>query len=869
MGATSNYLGLRGSRLTAAICTICGLCFFLFGYDQGDLSGLLTVPSFREQFPQIDTIGYPTDRHVSMIQGAVVATWNAGCIISAVSALSFSAIIGRRKTILLGLTFLIIGETVQASAFSLGQLIAGRAVAGFGNGLNTAAVPVWLAETCRGHQRGTLIMITGTFVAAGVTLSYWVSFGFAYLESTSASWRIPIAFQLVVALPLLALVPVLPESPRWLLMQGRADEAVRVLSALSEKSRDDPIVYKEFLAIKDALLHPGPSGFSLAFKQGRTRHLHRTMLACLAQIFQQMSGINMVTQYIALILFTQFGVSDWVARLLASCIGTQGIVASLVPVVGIDKFWGRRSLMMFGAFGMSISMVVLTIMAYLEIRAGDIVAIVFFFVFNTFFVIGWQGMSWLYSVEIVPLRTRGPVSSLSTACNWLVNFAVAFATPIAFQDIGYRFYIVFAATNAFIVPVIYFFFPEASNRALEEIDCIFYAAGLSSNPAFTVVRDSRDAPLWYGENGSKEFDYEKSEWHQKHVHWSDESSASSEDSNRGSGSAEKYVVTDSNGYHYAGASADVQKKQRVKSRSRSRAGGGGYLDERGPGGTGYHSPNPNNDTSPSSSTSILPNETHTPRSHRRPSSGAMPSISRSRSPNNPYNRPATAPASKTEKPRGDLLDEGWPLRRGSSRKHKNNDNNKNSEAISHVHNPSSPLPPQSSDAAGQLPPSYAPLDFDTEVPTATKPPKKSKSERRRHTHSSASYVYGPNNPQTPPDNGSSDAVFQPHPVVTPPVPSVPSMPQNERESQRVPQAPQASQAQQVERERGRSRGEKDRRQIAREGVVDAARADAGEETEGFDLNPQDEGKRLRSLSRGVSRPRTGGGSFVAREAGWV
>ena len=681
-------------------------------------------------------------------------------------------------------------------------------------------------------------MITGTFVAAGVALSYWVSFGFAYLESTSASWRVPIAFQLVFALPLLALIPVLPESPRWLMLQGRADEAMHVLAALSQKTPDDPAIYKDFLAIKDALLHPGPSGFSLAFTQGRTRHLHRTILACLAQIFQQISGINMVTQYIALILFTQFGLSDWVARLLASCIGTQGLLASLVPVVGIDRFWGRRSLMMFGAFGMSVSMVVLTIMAYLEMRAGDIVATAFFFVFNTFFVIGWQGMSWLYSVEIVPLRTRGAVSSLSTACNWLVNFAVVLATPIAFNDIGYRFYIVFAATNAAIVPIVYYFFPEASNRALEEIDCIFYAAGLSSNPTLTVVRDSRDAPLWYGENGSKDFDYEKSEWHQKHVHWSDESSASSDDS-KGPDVSEKYLENGTHGYPYTGT--DTQRKP-------SRRGAGSRNSARSAGGTGYPSPNAN-PPSASTSDSDIPNPAHTPRSHRRPSSGAMPMPSRSRS---PTTRPATAPGTKTERTTRDA-DEGWPLRAASRRKNRNND--EHVTGISHVHNPSSPLPPTPD---GTLPPSYAPLDHDTEVPSHAQIPKKSKSERRRHTHSSASYVYGPNNPPTPPSERESPA----QPTFTPPVPSVPSAPQGQYVQQaEYERAPSGAR----ERERGRSHGERDRRQVARDSLQDAAGV-GGERNDGFDLNPQDQGRRFRSLSRGGSRPRTGG-SFVARDAG--
>ena len=104
--------------------------------------------------------------------------------------------------------------------------------------------------------------------------------------------------------------------------------------------------------------------------------------------------------------------------LLAGCCSTVFFIASLVAVVGIDRFWGRRSLTMFGATGMSICMMLLCIMAYLATQTSHYVMTAFLFAYMCFFSIGWQGMSFLWGVELLPLSVRGPANALASAANW-------------------------------------------------------------------------------------------------------------------------------------------------------------------------------------------------------------------------------------------------------------------------------------------------------------------------------------------------------------------------------------------------------------------------------------------------------------------
>lgn len=269
-----------------------------------------------------------------------------------------------------------------------------------------------------------LMVSSGACIAAGLALAYWIDFAFAWVAPSSASWRVATAFQIVPAILALSLVIFLPESPRWLILTGREQGALNVLSALSDLDPADEEIRQEFLQIKDAILEMSRGGFQIAFTQGEYRYLHRTILGFCLQLMQQFTGINLFTQYLSLMFVTRTAYAGWLARLLGGCGATVLFLASFVAVIGIDRFWGRRSLAMFGSAGMCVCLIILTAMDYVDNSATHIVMVVFIFVYVAFFAIGWQGMSWLWAVELTPLATRGPANAASTAGNWLANFVV-------------------------------------------------------------------------------------------------------------------------------------------------------------------------------------------------------------------------------------------------------------------------------------------------------------------------------------------------------------------------------------------------------------------------------------------------------------
>ncbi|PYH46752.1 sugar porter family MFS transporter [Aspergillus saccharolyticus JOP 1030-1] len=497
-----SYLGLTGGKLQIAISLIAGLDFLLFGYDQGVTGGLLTLDSFIKYFPTISTNGSyyenldPSARSAqSTRQGIVVAAYNLGCFAGSIPTIWIGNWLGRRKTIFVGSAIMVVGALLQCTSYDLAQFIVGRLVTGFGNGMNTSTVPTWQSECCKSNRRGQLVMIEGAMITCGITISYWIDFGLLFADPSEVAWRFPLAFQIFFALIILAFVMFLPESPRWLILKGREDEARDVLYSLNGKN-DETFIETEFAEIKATVLEMAKGSFRDMFTMTEDRHFHRVVLAYVNQMFQQISGINLITYYCPIVLENQLGMSLEMSRLIAACNGTEYFLASWIAVFTIERF-GRRQLMLFGAAGMSISMVILAVCASLNTDGARVTVVVFLFVFNTFFAIGWLGMTWLYPAEVVPLKIRAPANALATSSNWIFNFMVVMVTPVAFDNIGYQTYIIFAVINAFIFPVVLVFYPETACRSLEEMDRIFR----KTKSVFQVVKVANEEPHMYGRRG--------------------------------------------------------------------------------------------------------------------------------------------------------------------------------------------------------------------------------------------------------------------------------------------------------------------------------------------------------------------------------
>ncbi|KAI1505769.1 general substrate transporter [Biscogniauxia marginata] len=482
------YWGKSGKTLQRMITAVATTDFLLFGYDQGVMSGIISAPAFTEDFPEV--------KGNSTYEGFVTSIYAVGCFLGACFILSFGDHLGRRKSIFLGATVMIIGVIIQIATVPVGpgataQFIIGRCITGIGNGINTSTVPTWQAECSSSHNRGKLICIEGGNVAIGTLIAYWIDYGCTYGPHAFV-WRFPIAFQCVFAIIVIILMLQLPESPRWLLTKDRNEDAATVLAALNGQSREHTDVRTQVSVITDAIRAAGHDGgvtsMSDLCTNGPTQHLRRLILGASSQMMQQLSGCNAVMYYFPILFQTSIGTSHNLALLLG---GINMIVYSIFATTSwfaVERV-GRRKLFLIGTVGQCLSMV-LTFAALIPgTESAAKGAAVGLFTYIGFFGATWLPLPWLYPAEINPLKTRAKANATSTVSNWLWNFFIVMITPVLVANTGtsgWGTYLFFAILNAMFFPLIYFFYPETAGRTLEEIDVIF-AKGHAENISYVLA----------------------------------------------------------------------------------------------------------------------------------------------------------------------------------------------------------------------------------------------------------------------------------------------------------------------------------------------------------------------------------------------
>ncbi|KAJ1989678.1 hypothetical protein H4R33_001972 [Dimargaris cristalligena] len=486
-------MGSAQVYLAASIAAIGG---FLFGYDTGVISGTLDMPNFKAFYSNPD----------ATMRGTIVSMLTLGCFIGSLGSGYLADRIGRKFSIVLGSVVFIVGAVLQTTATGVGMLIAGRIIAGLGVGILSMCVPVFQSEIAPTDIRGRLVSLQQLAITIGIAVSFWIDYGCEKLgPDTTATWRIPFGIQIIPATLLIIGILFMPFSPRWLLDHDRDEEAIRVLARL--RSNGDPTapqVMEEFNHIKEEINFEREHSVRSYSQLLRRPIRRRLVLGVVIQILQQLTGINVIMYY-APTIFQQAGLSGTSASLLATGInGCVNILATIPAILYVDR-WGRRKTLLSGSTIMGIAYLIIgciiatkgtkvidpdgSVSVVMANKAASFATIVFVYVFVAGFAFSWGPIGWIYPSEIFPLHVRAKATSISTAANWLFNFALGQVAPILLEKITWGLYIIFAALAVVSIGIVYFFFPETKGKSLEEMDEVF---GVSGDYASPRVKHSED-----------------------------------------------------------------------------------------------------------------------------------------------------------------------------------------------------------------------------------------------------------------------------------------------------------------------------------------------------------------------------------------
>lgn len=362
-------------------------------------------------------------------------------------------------------------------------------------------------------------------ITLGILVSYWLEYGTQYIGGTrcapdipytggtesnrqfdprhdvgpngctgqsEAAWRVPFALQIAPALILGIGMVFFPESPRFFLMRKQEDKALKALAKLRRVHPDSDSLREEYLSIKAEVLFdeatardhfPGKSGVSLFFAQyadliSSWPSFKRLSVGCVIMFLQQFIGCNAMIYY-APTIFGQLGLSGNATSLLAT--GVYGIVNTLstLPALFLIDKVGRRPLLMCGAVGTFISLVIVgaIVGAYgtslPNHKAAAWTGIAFIYIYDVNFSYSFAPIGWVLPSEIFNLGSRSKAMAITTSTTWMCNFIIGLVTPDMLETIKWGTYIFFAAFALIALAFVYFCVPETKGKSLEDMDIAF------------------------------------------------------------------------------------------------------------------------------------------------------------------------------------------------------------------------------------------------------------------------------------------------------------------------------------------------------------------------------------------------------------
>ncbi|MBS3770454.1 MAG: sugar porter family MFS transporter [Bacteroidales bacterium] len=438
----------KASRLLIRSAYVAALGGFLFGFDTAVISG---AEKSIQEFWNLSGFWH----------GFTVAIALVGTVIGALTAGKPADRFGRRNALLaVGALYLISALGSALSNLWIPFMIY-RFIGGLGVGASSVIGPMYIAEIAPPERRGKLVAMFQFNVVTGILVAYISNYIISLLAQTDA-WRWMFGVEVIPAILFFGFLFGVPATPRWLILKGKSDKARDIL-----KLFDISNIEKQVKIIEDSIYAErhvqSPRLFT---KQLRVP----VMLAILVAFFNQFSGINAIMYY-APRIFEVAGVARESALLQSVSIGLTNMIFTLIAINIIDRV-GRKKLLLIGAAGLTVTLLMVTLDFLLAAEPGSVV-LIGLIGFIAFFALSQGTVIWVYISEIFPNRVRAKGQTLGSFTHWAGAAIVSWIFPM-FAEIGnttstgYAF-LLFTVIMVIQFIVVYKFFPETKGKSLEQI----------------------------------------------------------------------------------------------------------------------------------------------------------------------------------------------------------------------------------------------------------------------------------------------------------------------------------------------------------------------------------------------------------------
>jgi len=448
------------------ITSITALGGLLFGYDTGVING---AQFYLTKYFQLD----------AATQGWVVGSALLGCLFGAILAGPLSIKIGRKKSLIISAILFSISAwgsgLPEFMPETVSVLVAFRIIGGLGIGIASMNAPMYIAEIAPAEKRGRLV----TFYQLAIVVGFFIVFLTTYFignrlsetQNLEYGWRQMFWSELIPSCLFLIALFFVPKSPRWLLIKGRDEEALAILTKIHGKK----MAIEESREIKNSLKRETENAKINYFSKGIITII---IIGSIFSILQQFTGINAVLYYGADIFekALNFGKEDVLKQQIL--LAFVNLIFTFVAMATVDKF-GRKPLIYIGAIGMLLGFLLLGVT--IQQQSIGFLSLLGVLIFIGSFALSMGPVVWVVLSEMFPNKIRSVAMSVAVAVQWAGNYIVSQSFPVVTASEvnnnnfwnGSLPYFIFIAFILMIIVFTYKFIPETRGKSLEEIESIW------------------------------------------------------------------------------------------------------------------------------------------------------------------------------------------------------------------------------------------------------------------------------------------------------------------------------------------------------------------------------------------------------------
>ena len=477
----SQYKMMLVIALFFVFLIISGQIIRLLGAKKGSLIAVVIIAMLS--FWAFGFIGKPIPTNAAELQstadaikGFVIASALIGCVIGGAAAGFISKSLGRKNGLLISAVAFFISAigAWKPEAFNIfGTLdvysfVVYRIIGGIGVGIASMISPMYIAEIAPANVRGKLVSFNQFAIIFGMLVIYFVNYFIAKGGNeqwlNTEGWRWMFFSGTIPAGIFFILLFFVPETPRYLAMNGKNEQALKVLEKIAGREKA-PQILEEIKATTHEVNVPWLSyGFLVIF------------IGILLSVFQQFVGINVVLYYAGNI-FRNMGSSTDSSLLQTIIVGAVNLIFTVVAILSVDKF-GRKPLMIIGSVGMAISMIALGLTFYF--KQQGIAALIFMLTYTAAFAMSWGPVCWVLLSEIFPNSIRGALS-IAVAAQWIANWVVSLTFPMLNDNVwltekfnhGFAYWI-YGFMGILSAIFIWKMVPETKGKTLEQIESFWH-----------------------------------------------------------------------------------------------------------------------------------------------------------------------------------------------------------------------------------------------------------------------------------------------------------------------------------------------------------------------------------------------------------